>query len=168
MFFVEFFKALERAQVRYLLVGGVALHVHGVPRSTADIDLFVDLEPENVRRFLDAIESFGYRPAVPVAAADLADEEARSRWRTEKNMVVLGFRSDTQRTVPVDVFVAEPFPFGEAYRRRKSSPIEGTGVRISTIGLDDFIAMKEAAGRAQDLDDADALRRVRKVQEKET
>lgn len=166
MFYVEFFRALEKAEVRYLLVGAVAMEMHGIPRSTSDIDLFVKLERDNVGRFLGVMQSFAYGPVVPVAVEDLGDEAARSRWRNEKNMLVLSFRSDVHPAVPIDVFISEPFPFDEAYGRRRRTAIRGTGVEISVVGLDDLIAMKWMAGRRQDLDDLDALLR-KKQKEKD-
>jgi hypothetical protein len=49
MFYVELFRALERAQVRYLLVGGVAVNLHGAERLTMDVDIMLALDPENLR-----------------------------------------------------------------------------------------------------------------------
>lgn len=64
--------ALERAGVRYLVVGGVAVVLHGYLRTTADLDLVVGLEPENVRRAVGAFRDLGFEPRVPVAVRVLA------------------------------------------------------------------------------------------------
>ena len=47
MFFLEFFRALEREGVRYLVVGGVAINLHGAERMTSDVDLMLALDAEN-------------------------------------------------------------------------------------------------------------------------
>ncbi|HEX2251636.1 MAG TPA: hypothetical protein VHQ65_00040 [Thermoanaerobaculia bacterium] len=55
-------KALGRAEVRYLVVGGVAVVLHGYLRATADLDLLLALDEVNVRRAVSALEALGYRP----------------------------------------------------------------------------------------------------------
>jgi hypothetical protein len=77
-FYEELLRALAAAEVRYVLVGGVAVILHGVPRTTADVDLVLDLEVDNVRRFIDAVGALGYVPRAPVPAIQLADPEARA------------------------------------------------------------------------------------------
>lgn len=51
MFYLEVFRALEEHKVRYLLVGGLAMNLHGVPRMTMDIDLVIALDTKNLERF---------------------------------------------------------------------------------------------------------------------
>src|SRR5262245_57124884 len=80
--------ALRDANVRYLIVGGLAVAAHGHGRATFDIDLVVQLQPENVKRAVSALEAEGYRPTVPVAAADFANAERRESWIRDKGMVV--------------------------------------------------------------------------------
>ena len=62
------FTMLESKQLRYVVVDGLALVLHGVDRLTADVDLAVDLAPEAARQLVDALAESGYRPAVPVDA----------------------------------------------------------------------------------------------------
>lgn len=61
-------QALNSAGVRYLVVGGVAVVLHGHLRTTADLDLVVQLERENVLKAVRALAGLGYRPRAPVAA----------------------------------------------------------------------------------------------------
>jgi hypothetical protein len=70
---------LDRSEVRFLVVGGLACLFHGLARSTENIDLLVDAEPENVRRLLQALTRFGEGHAAELTPADFTDEEgARS------------------------------------------------------------------------------------------
>ncbi len=62
MYYESVFKALQENNVRYAVAGGVALVLHGVVRFTADLDLIVDLEPENLSRFVHTMSGLGYRP----------------------------------------------------------------------------------------------------------
>jgi hypothetical protein len=67
-------RALNDADVRYLIVGGLAVVAHGYVRFTQDIDLVIQLERENVLRAMNALTTIGYRPLIPVDAAQFADE----------------------------------------------------------------------------------------------
>ena len=80
--------ALNDANVRYLIVGGLAVVAHGYVRFTQDIDLVVQLERENVLRAMSALMAIGYRPLIPVEAAQFADETLRQQWRDENGMIV--------------------------------------------------------------------------------
>jgi hypothetical protein len=159
MFYLDLFRALREAGVRYLVTGGVAMNLHGVPRMTADIDLFVDLEETNAGSFLTVMKSLAFSPAVPVPPEGLADPAERSRWRSEKNMVVLTFTCPQRPAVAIDVFVVEPLPFEATYLRRKTVYAEQGTLEIPVVGEDDLIAMKARSGRLQDLSDIEALRR---------
>ena len=108
-------RALNDAEVRVLVVGGLAVNAHGYLRLTKDADLAIDLVPDNIVRAFEALATLGYRPRIPITAAQFADPVLRETWIREKEMKVLQFFSDEHRETPVDVFVIEPFDF--AYRR---------------------------------------------------
>ena len=77
------FAALEQSGTRYLVVGGVAVVLHGYPRFTADLDLVLALDPANLRLALDALAQLGYRPRAPVALDEFLDPATRQRWIEE-------------------------------------------------------------------------------------
>jgi hypothetical protein len=89
--------ALEKANTRYLVVGGLAVAAHGFGRATFDIDLVVQLQPENILRAMTALRSLGYRPSLPVTASQFADAALRESWIRDKGMVVLQLTSDQHR-----------------------------------------------------------------------
>ena len=66
-------EALNGAKVRYLVVGGLAVVAHGYLRFTNDVDLVIQLEPDNIRRTFEALSRLGYRPGVPITAEQFAD-----------------------------------------------------------------------------------------------
>jgi hypothetical protein len=72
--FEPIFDALGRADVRYVVVGGVAV-VHGHARLTADLDLAVDLAPEQALRAIETLVELGLRPAAPLDPAEFADRQ---------------------------------------------------------------------------------------------
>jgi hypothetical protein len=148
--------ALEHAHVEYLIVGGVAVVLHGHLRVTAGLDLVVKLEPTNVQRAVVALEGLGFRPRAPVAAAELADAEIRERWIREKGLAVFSLWSPELPGFEVDLFVREPFDFAATYARAVRVQLDACTATV--IALADLIALKEAAGRPRDQEDVRALR----------
>lgn len=153
-------RALNAAQVRVLVAGGLAVNAHGYLRFTKDADLAIELAPDNIERTFCALATLGYRPLVPITAAQFADPALRERWAREKEMKVLPFASDAHRETPIDVFVVEPFDFNEEYQRALSAPVEVAG-EVPTlaryVALPALIKMKAAVARPQDLDDIQHL-----------
>lgn len=153
------FRALNELEVRYLVAGGLAVLAHGVTRLTQDIDLVVALDPDNTARALQALSRLEYRPLVPVTLDDFARPELRQTWIDEKDAKVFQLVSEAHRTARVDLFLEEPFDFEAAWGRAYWAEV-APGLRVPFVGLDDLIAMKEAAGRPQDLLDATSLRQL--------
>lgn len=156
--FEVIFEALEG--VRYLVVGGVAVVLHGHPRFTADLDLVVALEEANARAAMTALEGLGFRPRAPVSAQSFADASAREGWIRDKGLTVFSLWSPSWPGTEIDVFVAEPFAFDEAYARALRLTLDG--VTVTVAGLDDLVLMKRRAGRPKDLADVAALEAIRR------
>ncbi|MEW5863580.1 MAG: hypothetical protein AB1773_08320 [Pseudomonadota bacterium] len=150
-------KALNEAGVRYLVAGGLAVNAHGYVRFTADIDLVVALDADNVVAAFAALARIGYRPSVPISADQFASEAQRRRWVKEKGMRVLNFFSDNHPETSVDVFVYEPFDFHQEIGKALQGEI-APGLPVRFVSLPTLIQMKEAAGRPRDLDDIQHLR----------
>lgn len=108
-------KALDAAQVRYLVTGGLAVNAHGYIRLTADIDMVVALDADNIARAFKALSEIGYSPSVPITADMFAEPEQQRQWMEEKGMQVLNFHSNAHPETSVDVFVHEPFDFAQEY-----------------------------------------------------
>jgi hypothetical protein len=88
----QLFARLSEADVRYVVVGGVAVILQGYMRLTADVDFMLDLEYSNALRAVQALEACGLRPIVPVRASDFADPAIRRDWIDNKNMKVFSMR----------------------------------------------------------------------------
>lgn len=152
-------RALQEAQVRYLIVGGLAVNAHGFERLTRDVDLVIQLVPDNIIRGLRALIAIGYQLGIPVTPEEFADESNRESWRQEKGMIVLKLWSDLHRRTPVDIFVYEPFDFEAEWKQSKLEIIMGE-VKAPVITLNTLYAMKEEAGRDKDRLDIQALRKL--------
>jgi hypothetical protein len=84
----QFFSALNQSGVRYLIAGGIAVNIHGYQRATADLDIVIQLEKENILAALRVLGNLDYRSILPVNASDFANEEIRNSWIAEKSMQV--------------------------------------------------------------------------------
>ncbi len=139
----DVFAALNRARVRYLLIGGLASILHGVPRTTTDIDIALDPRPENVRRALRALG----RITLVADTDDVKD--------------ILGQGGVTaSNDLSVDLLTALPVGrFADVWRRRVT--LRYHGVRAPSVSKRDQIRLLRAAGRPRDLEDADYLDSIR-------
>ena len=158
-------EALNRARVRYLVAGGLAVNAHGYVRLTQDVDLVVQLDPANLLTAFAALAGLGYRPLVPVTAEQFADPQQRAAWIRDKGMQVLNLHSDLHPTASVDLFVTEPFDFDAEYGAALQAELSpGTVVRF--VSIPTLIGMKQLANRARDRDDIEHLRAILEEQRK--
>ncbi|MEL6339831.1 MAG: hypothetical protein AAFQ65_07975 [Myxococcota bacterium] len=91
IFYEDVLRAFQASNVRYVVVGGTAVILHGVPRTTADLDVVVDLAADNVERLVSVLRDQGYRARAPVDPELLASDEARRSWFEEKGMRAFSF-----------------------------------------------------------------------------
>ena len=161
MFYVDLFRALDRDEVRYLLIGGLAINIYGVERATMDIDLMLALDAENLRRFLKTAESLSLAPVLPVKLVDLADERKRQDWAENRNMLAFALRPPEPSAPTVDILVQPKIDFEAAFARRVNKELGGFS--LSLASLDDLIALKLDTGRLHDVSDIEALRRLREL-----
>jgi len=161
VFYEDVLTALVEFRVRFLVVGAVAMNLHGVPRMTADLDLLADLFPPNLSTFIQVIERLGYKPRLPVPASALLDPDRRREWVEERNLKAFTFVHSVRPLQEVDLLLESPIAFEEADRAKKV--LAAGRLSIPVISLDHLIAMKRAAGRAQDAADVEALERVKRL-----
>jgi len=153
----DIFAALNAAQVRYLLVGGLAVILYGIRRTTGDIDLCVHLTSDNLERLAQALKRIGFVPRVPAPIAGLADPATRRLWTKQKGMKVYSF-IEPYGAPPrnVDVMVEPLRNFDAVYRTRNMVTLRG--VPVPLVPLSELAKMKRKAGRPQDLQDVQDLR----------
>jgi hypothetical protein len=158
MSYTDLFRALNAAGVKYLITGGFAVNLYGYVRLTVDLDLALALGEANLKAALAVLADLGYRPSVPVPAADLADPAKRREWIEGKGALVFTFVQPDQPHHHVDVFLQLPFDFETAWQARTN--IEVGDVALPVVGIDTLIALKRIAGRPRDLSDVEQLERI--------
>ena len=152
------FKKLNQQKIDYLVVGGLAVNFHGIPRMTYDLDLMILLEPKNILGIVAFLSKLGYRPRVPVDPKELADGEKRNSWVKEKNMKAFTFCSDKHPLGEIDLLIDSPIPYH--LLKERAIFIEIQGEPIPVVSIPDLIRLKRKTGRKQDLSDVQLLKKV--------
>lgn len=136
--------ALVAEHARFLVVGAHALAVHGYPRATVDIDIWIDPTADNAARTWRALAAFG----APLADLGVTDADLT------RPDVVAQFGLPPSR---IDILTGvSGLTFSDAWSRRVGAVIEG--VEVPVLGLDDLVANKQASGRLKDRADVQGLR----------
>lgn len=156
VFYLELFRALEAHKVRYLLVGGLAMNLHGVPRMTMDVDVVLALDDANLDAFIDAVTELGLKPQLPLPLERIKDSDSRREWIAERNMIAFSLIGDKAPVPTVDILIHHPLDFDKAYDNAEIRHASGVSIRLTNI--DDMIRLKEFSGRKQDLSDIEMLR----------
>jgi len=161
MIYKEIFNVLNKYKIRYVVVGGVAVLLHGFERFTKDLDLMVDLDEKNLAKIYEAFKKIGYKPKVPVTKEQFMNKKERKKWQKEKGMIVFSFVKNDPPFYIVDMFVDEPIPFSAVYKNRINIHVEK--VKIPLISMDHLRILKQKAGRAQDLIDLVQLNAIKEM-----
>lgn len=136
----DVFASLQRHDVRYVVIGGIAAVLHGVPRATFDLDLLIEATPDNAQRLLDAFVETGMGTADLTTAADLLAHEI----------------TIFQDRVRIDVQTSTPgLAFADAWSGRVTMAYEGQEFYV--VNRVHLIQSKRASGRDIDLQDAAIL-----------
>jgi len=139
--FVEMLSALSAADAEFLVVGAHALAAHGVPRATGDLDLWVRGTPENARRVMVALKSFG-APLFGLSVEELS---------TPGIVFQIGVAP-----LRIDILTSiTGVEFEGAWERR--TEMELGGVRFGVLSREDLVENKRATGRPKDLLDIESL-----------
>ena len=134
------FRSFQQHDVRYVVIGGIAAILHGVPRATFDLDILIEATPDNAQRLLDALLDAGLGTAALTSPGDLLANEIT----VFKDRV----RVDVQTSTPGVRFV-------DAWSRRRTVAYQGQEFFI--LAKEDLIRSKRAAGRPVDLEDVRLL-----------
>ncbi len=153
-------------KIRYIVTGGVAVNLHGIPRMTYDIDLLIDLEDRNLNVFLQLLKEWGFRPKLPVDIMDFADREKRYDWIKNKNMKAFNLISPEWAMSEIDIIINTPIDYKKASENVWYIPIKN--ILIPVISIDDLIKMKENTGRQQDRADIRYLKGLKNEEKKQT
>jgi hypothetical protein len=139
--FVEFLKLLNAHHVEYLLVGGFAVAIHGYPRATADMDVWVARNQANAERIVLCLREFGFD--TPDVTPELFEDPDR--------IVRMG-----EAPLRIEILMEiDGVNFDDCYSRADEQMVDGSPVPV--ISLNDLKVNKRASGRPKDRDDLENL-----------
>jgi len=159
MFYVDLFSALARHKVDYLLIGGLAVSLHGVERATMDVDITVAMNPGNLASLIETARELRLTPVLPAPLEALADLELLRLWHTERHLEAFALRAPELAGVTLDVLLFPPVEFAGMAHRAVVFNVADTPIRV--VSIDDLIALKQAVGRPIDLSDIEHMQRVK-------
>ena len=135
------FASFHRHDVKYVVIGGIAAVLHGVPRATFDLDILIEATHDNAQHLLDALVEAQFGTASLITAEELLANE------------ITIFKD----RVRIDVQTSTPgLQFGNAWQHRET--MEYRGQMFYLVTREDLIAAKQAAGRPVDLEDIRLLK----------
>lgn len=142
--FAEFLEALEAREVRYIVAGAFAMAAHGHPRYTKDLDIWIEIGPENAERLVQALDDFGMA-SLELTAADFLSERV---------IVQLGYEPNR-----IDLLTTlDGLTFAESYPRRVMARLGGHPAPV--LDIRSLKVNKLATGRPQDLLDVEQLKKL--------
>ena len=144
--------------MRYQVVGGVAVNLHGVPRMTYDVDVVVLTDAATLLACRLALAGLGLVCRLPLVLEALADASERARLEKERNLIAVTFTDPDNPLREVDVLVAPSVDPDGVVSRSLVRSAGAFDVRIASLA--DLLRMKRAAARPQDLADVAHLERI--------
>lgn len=145
--FANVLARLSDWKVEFILVGGLAVTLHGYVRFTEDVDILIEASTENVCRLLDCLAGFGEGYARELVPADFSDEEGAIRIVEESELCQL------------DVFTRmSGFRYRDILPDSEVFPVDGREIRYASKGS--LIRWKEGSVREKDRIDAAALKEI--------
>lgn len=139
--FREFLQLLNLKKIEYLVIGGYAVALHGYPRATGDIDIWIGISKNNAQRIVEALKEFGFNIS-----------ELKEGLFLEKNKNIRMGHPPLRIEILTSIDGVE---FSECYKNKKTVTIDDLG--IDFISREDLKKNKKASGRYQDLADLENL-----------
>lgn len=160
MYYELVLKTLNRKKVKYLIAGGMAVNLHGIPRFTKDLDILIDQSTANLAALTKALKQLGFKPKVPVQVEQFLEPANWPRWKKEKGMIALNFYNPRNPYEEIDLLIYTPISYQEAKKRKMT--LSAGSLKFGVVSVQDLIRMKKMAGREQDRADIASLRKLLK------
>ena len=149
MFLQKVIKALEKQNIRYALVGGYAVALHGAVRGTVDLDFVIALDKTQFLALEQAMNEIGLMSRLPVSAEEVFNY--RREYIEKRNLVAWSFVNESNPLEMVDIIITH-----DADKMTTVSK-KAAGFSITLASIEALIEMKKQSARAQDLEDVKAL-----------
>jgi len=159
----EILRLFQEKEIKYVLVGGIAVNLLGSMRSTADMDILVEMSDDNLKKIVTILKNLGYHVKQPVDPIGIADQKTREDWIINKNMKAFNFYKEDELS-EVDIIIESPVLYEEAKENIVNIKIDD--LILPVISIDKLIKMKQVTGRTIDKLDIEELTRIKILEEK--
>lgn len=157
----DLLKALSKANVQYVICGGVACVLHGVERATYDVDLSVSFDICNLEKIIEVAKKFNLKPRIPEPVEFLFDEKKRKEWFEKKGALVYTFVSE-KTPLQLDIFLSYPKTYEELFENSDEINIDDVKVKVTSIT--DLLFVKKLINPLRDKDILD-IKELEKIYE---
>ncbi len=158
MVIYEVVQVLNKYKLKYAIVGGYALALHGLVRATIDVDLVLSLKLADFELAESALAEIGLQSRLPIRAQDVI--KMRREYIENRNLLAWSFVDFKKPHRQVDILITHDV------RKMDTQVMSFGGKKITVISLKELLKMKVKAGRPQDLVDAENIKE--KLNEKES
>ena len=131
MFYLDLFRELQKHDVQYVVVEGIAINLHGVERATMDVDLVLAMDEANLQRFLRAAAELELKPSLPVKIESLCNAAQLDKWVREKHMIAFCLRPPSKTAPSIDIIVRPKVAFDLLHRNRIKSQTDFCGKQVT-------------------------------------
>ena len=152
-YLIEIITGLADRGVEYIICGGMAVVFHGVERMTMDLDISLNMDADNVQRFLSAVKVLGLTPRVPVPPESLLDKKMIDFFIREKKALVFTFLDPDRPYRQIDVFLTQDKSYHLLKSHTVAALVENRPVKI--ISREKLLEMKLAVNPPRDKDKLD-------------
>ena len=140
---LKLYKSLNKHKVKYLIIGGVAAIIYGVPRTTLDIDIFIEPTLRNAEKLLGALKDSGFGTASLTSPSKILDNEI----------------TIFEDYIRLDVFTkVKGMAFDKAWERQRVKKMMSVPIKFAS--LKDIISSKKASKRRIDKEDLALLKQL--------
>ena len=150
---------LSNAKIDYVLIGGLAVTLHGYQRLTMDVDVVLALNDENLAKFVECAKSAKLKPVLPIPIDSLRDAALIDQWYRDKGMLAFALHGPEMMATVIDVLVRPVVSFDQLKCNAVTKRIGPLAIPVASI--DDLITLKTGTGRSKDVLDIEELRKIK-------
>jgi hypothetical protein len=145
-------QSFKRHKVKYAIVGGYAVALHGAVRGTLDIDLVISLKEKSLVAAEAALKAIGLQSRIPVTASEIF--RFRKEYIKNRNLIAWSFVNPAVPSEVVDIVITHELSDMKSVTKKIGE------LSVSVVAIADLILMKKKSGRPQDLEDIKALENI--------
>lgn len=156
----ELMKKFYLDKIEYLLAGGLAMNLYGLPRMTYDVDILVNLTESNLVKLNNTLKKLHYKPIIPEPIFKVLDPKIKEDWIKNKNMSAFSYFNKDNKFSTVDVVINHNLDFNQAFQNK--TVFDSPDYKIYLINIKDLLKIKEFSNRAKDQEDVGRIQRLLK------